>query len=142
MIREAVERVWVIFGGLGGEESRARRCRKRNQGTSSDEKISDGMGEEAEGERERQAGLEEEDRRRNATLGPLQQQPSINHTNRLSWAHDWLPPDNPRCPATLQMRAKRRVQQAWLQQWQASAPHPANPNSIDAPPGTDIVTLH
>jgi hypothetical protein len=142
VIREAVERVWAIFGGLRGEGSRARRCRRRNQGTSSNENISDGMGEEAEGKRERQVGLEEEDKRRNATLGPLQQQPSINHPNRLPWAHDWLPPNNSRCFTTLQTRAKRRVQQAWLQQWQASAPHPANPDSIEAPPGTDIVTLH
>jgi hypothetical protein len=88
VIREAVERVWVIFGGLRGEGSRARRCRRRNQGTSSDKNISDGMGEEAEGKRERQVGLEEEDKRRNATLGPLQQQPSINYPNRLPWAHD------------------------------------------------------
>ncbi len=40
------------------------------------------------------------------------------------------------------MRAKRRVQQAWLQQWRALAPYPANPTSIEAPPGTDVLALH
>jgi hypothetical protein len=36
------------------------------------------------------------------------------------------------------MCAKRRVQQAWLQQWQASSPHPANTSSIEASPGSDV----
>jgi hypothetical protein len=142
VIREAVEGVWVILGGLGGERSRARRRRRRNQGTSSDGNISDGMGEDAKGESEKQVGLEEMDMRKNATLDPLKQPPSINYPNCFSWAHDWLLPDNSCCPTTPQTRAKQRVQQAWLQQWQASAPHPANPDSIEALPGADVVMLH
>ncbi len=88
-----------------------------------------------------QDGQEEEDRRRIATQGPPQPPTPINHPNCLSWAHHWLPPDDPRRSTTLQTRAKRRVQQAWLQQWQASAPYVANPTSIEAPPGTDVLAL-
>jgi hypothetical protein len=40
------------------------------------------------------------------------------------------------------MRAKCQEQQTWLQQLQASAPHPANLTSIKAPPGTDGLALH
>ncbi len=142
VIREAVESMRQTLGGLEGERSRGRRPRRRNQRASRDGDEGEGMGGMGEGDRNGQDEQEEEQRRRNATQGPPLQQPPINHQNRLSWAHAWLPPNNPRRPTTLQTRAKLRLQQAWLQQWQASAPHPANPTSIEAPPGTDVLVLH
>jgi hypothetical protein len=81
-----------------------------------------GMGEQGEKGRQCQEVQEEEDGRRIGTKGPPQPPTLTHHPNPQSWAHYWLPPDNPRRPTTLQMHAKLQVQQALLQQWQASAP--------------------
>jgi hypothetical protein len=116
--------------------------RKIHQRAASGKNEQEGMGGIGERGRHGQDRQEEEDGRRTATQGPPQPPTPINHPNCLSWAHHWLPPDNPRRPTTLQTRAKWRVQLAWLQQWQATAPYPANPTSIEAPPGTDVLALH
>jgi hypothetical protein len=62
--------------------------------------------------------------------------------SRFSWALQWLPEDDPRRPLSLQTRAKQKAQQSWHSSWQASAPSPSSPTSIEAPPSTDVLALH
>jgi hypothetical protein len=60
----------------------------------------------------------------------------------LSWAQQWVPEDDPRCPAAISTRANRKINALWLQQWQSSAKSPPNPDLVEAPPGTDVLKLH
>ncbi len=61
---------------------------------------------------------------------------------QLSWAQQWVPPDDPILSATISTRANHKISALWLQQWQSSAKSPPNPNSVEAPPETDVLKLH
>jgi hypothetical protein len=62
--------------------------------------------------------------------------------SQLSWAKQWVPQDDPRCPATISTRANRKINALWLQQWQSSAKSPPNLNLVEAPLGTNVLKLH
>jgi hypothetical protein len=100
-IREAVEKVRLSQGGPEEESNRGRRPRRGNQRAARGGNEGRGMGGMGEGGGHGQEGQEEEDGRRIGTQGLPQPPTSTNHPNCLSWAHNWLPPDNPRRPTTL-----------------------------------------
>ncbi len=83
-----------------------------------------------------------DDRVEIASRGLPQGATATPHQSRFSWALQWLPEDDPRRPLSLQIRAKRKAQQSWHSSWQASAPSPASPTSIEAPPSADVLALH
>ncbi len=73
---------------------------------------------------------------------PPASDPASLADSQLSWAQQWVPRDDPRCPATISTRANCKINALWLQQWQSSAKSPPNPDLVEAPPGTDVLKLH
>jgi hypothetical protein len=62
--------------------------------------------------------------------------------SQLSWAQQWVSQDDPRRPATISTRANCKINTLWLQQWQSSTKCSPNPDSVEAPPGTNVLKLH
>ncbi len=73
---------------------------------------------------------------------PLAAVPAPLAASQLSWAQQWVPQDNPRCPATISTRANHKITTLWLQQWLSSAQSPTNTDLVEAPPGTNVLKLH
>ncbi len=60
---------------------------------------------------------------------------------QLSWAQQWVPEDDPSCPAAISTRANRKINVLLLQQWQSSAKSLPKPDLVEAPPGKDLLKL-
>jgi hypothetical protein len=73
---------------------------------------------------------------------PTALDPALLAASQLPWAQQWVPDNNPRCPAAISIRANRKINVLWLQQWQSSAISPPDTNLVEAPPGTDVPKLY
>ncbi len=149
VIREAVRKVERCLGIEQGATGRRKRGRRQGAQGGNPGDSRGGMavsGSRDEGERGGSAVVDGEgvvdDGVEIASRGLPQGATATPHLSRFSWALQWLPEDDPRRPLSLQTRAKRKAQQSWHSSWQASAPSPASPTSIEAPPSTDVLALH